>query len=368
MEVNADEMVIKSDSEEEMLVDIKETLERLQVINLKLDLKKCSFEVEEGREKMLPFMQTLKNCTSGKMIQCTTKANKAFRRMKELLEPLPIVTALVNGKTLIVYLLASEESIRLMLVDPEGKEYTYALRFKFETTNNKAEYEALLAGLRIAKEMKIQELIIFVDSQLVANQVNGLFEARKPVIKQYLEKAKELLVNFPTYSKEHIKRDQNKKACALSKLLAKEVLVELLQEKSITQKEIILVTMVKVRKSITSQGHHPRGPLPIAPGGASLPPPSKRTGRSKKQEVVKGKERRLGKTHQGWVDVLPQVLWAYRTTLKSSNGETPFSLVYGSEAIISIEISVETRRIQDFDPKKNKKKTQGRLDILKERR
>ncbi|GJS14870.1 reverse transcriptase domain-containing protein [Tanacetum coccineum] len=38
----------------------------------------------------------------------------------------------------------------LMLIDPAGKEYTYALRFEFETTNNEAEYEALLAGLRIA--------------------------------------------------------------------------------------------------------------------------------------------------------------------------------------------------------------------------
>ncbi|GKC88583.1 reverse transcriptase domain-containing protein, partial [Tanacetum coccineum] len=59
----------------------------------------------------------------------------------------------------------------LMVVSPEGKEYTYALKFEFETTNNEAEYKALLAGLRIAKEMEIRELIIFVDSQLVANQV-----------------------------------------------------------------------------------------------------------------------------------------------------------------------------------------------------
>ncbi|GKC62740.1 reverse transcriptase domain-containing protein [Tanacetum coccineum] len=49
MEVNADEMVIKSDSKEEMLADIKETLKRLQVINLKLNPKKYSFGVEEGR-------------------------------------------------------------------------------------------------------------------------------------------------------------------------------------------------------------------------------------------------------------------------------------------------------------------------------
>ncbi|GJX16870.1 reverse transcriptase domain-containing protein [Tanacetum coccineum] len=86
------------------------------------------------------------------------------------------------------------------------------------------------------------------------------------------------------------------------------------------------------------------------------------------KDIVKGMERRLGKTHQGWVDELPQVLWAHRTTPKSSNGENPFSLVYGSEAVIPIEISVKTRRIQDFDVKKNEKKRREDLDILEERR
>ncbi|GKE03970.1 reverse transcriptase domain-containing protein [Tanacetum coccineum] len=79
-------------------------------------------------------------------------------------------------------------------------------------------------------------------------------------------------------------------------------------------------------------------------------------------------ERRLGKTHQGWVDELPQVLWAHRTTPKSSNRETPFSLVYGSEAVIPIEISIEIRKIQDFDPKQNEKRRREDLDILEEKR
>ncbi|GKF55460.1 reverse transcriptase domain-containing protein, partial [Tanacetum coccineum] len=48
MEVNTDDMVIKSDSEEEMLANIEETLGRLQAINLKLNLRKCSFGVKEG--------------------------------------------------------------------------------------------------------------------------------------------------------------------------------------------------------------------------------------------------------------------------------------------------------------------------------
>ncbi|XP_071699937.1 uncharacterized protein [Rutidosis leptorrhynchoides] len=58
----------------------------------------------------------------------------------------------------------------LMLVNPEGKVFTYALRFEFNTTNNEAEYEALLVRLRMVMETKIEYLQTFIDSQLVANQ------------------------------------------------------------------------------------------------------------------------------------------------------------------------------------------------------
>ncbi|GJV55566.1 reverse transcriptase domain-containing protein [Tanacetum coccineum] len=86
------------------------------------------------------------------------------------------------------------------------------------------------------------------------------------------------------------------------------------------------------------------------------------------REIIKGMERRLGKTHQAWINELPQVLWAHRTTPKSSNRETPFSLVYGLEAVIPIEISMETKRVQDFDPKENEKRRREDLDILEEMR
>ncbi|GKC54308.1 reverse transcriptase domain-containing protein [Tanacetum coccineum] len=137
----------------------------------------------------------------------------------------------------------------LMLVSPEGKEYTYALRFEFETTNNEAEYEALLADLRIVEEMEIKNLVIYIYSQVVLNQVKGLFEARQPVIKQYLEKTKEILKSFDTYSMEYIRRNQNKKTDALSKLafmtfehLIKEVLVEVLANRLINRKEVSTIT------------------------------------------------------------------------------------------------------------------------------
>ncbi|GJS20157.1 reverse transcriptase domain-containing protein [Tanacetum coccineum] len=76
----------------------------------------------------------------------------------------------------------------LILTNPEGVEFTYAMRFRFEATNNEAEYEALIAGLRIAKQIGVKNLQANVDSRLVANQVNGSYVAKEPGMVQYLEK------------------------------------------------------------------------------------------------------------------------------------------------------------------------------------
>ncbi|GJW35686.1 reverse transcriptase domain-containing protein [Tanacetum coccineum] len=66
----------------------------------------------------------------------------------------------------------------LILMDLEGMEYSYALRLNFSNSNNDAEYEALLPGLRIAVEMRVEKMHAFVDSKLVANQVEDSYEAR----------------------------------------------------------------------------------------------------------------------------------------------------------------------------------------------
>ena len=55
----------------------------------------------------------------------------------------------------------------IVLETPEGRSLCYALRLEFPSTNNEAEYEALIAGLRIAKELNIKALQIYSDSQLI---------------------------------------------------------------------------------------------------------------------------------------------------------------------------------------------------------
>ena len=61
----------------------------------------------------------------------------------------------------------------VMLISPEGRRILYALRLDFPATNNEAEYEALLAGLRLTKDMRAKSLVVFINSQLVVNQIRG---------------------------------------------------------------------------------------------------------------------------------------------------------------------------------------------------
>ncbi|GKE68703.1 reverse transcriptase domain-containing protein, partial [Tanacetum coccineum] len=67
----------------------------------------------------------------------------------------------------------------LILTNPEGVEFTYAMRFRFEATNNEAKYKALIAGFRIAEQMGVKNLQANVDSRLVDNQVNGSYVAKE---------------------------------------------------------------------------------------------------------------------------------------------------------------------------------------------
>ncbi|GKC08675.1 reverse transcriptase domain-containing protein [Tanacetum coccineum] len=136
----------------------------------------------------------------------------------------------------------------LILTSLEGTEFTYALRFRFDATNNEAEYEALIAGLRIAEQIGVKNLQAFVDSRLVANQVNETYIAKEPCMIKYLEKVKNLTSTFKEFSIKQVRRGENKKTDALSKMtstsfahLSKQVLVEELKEKSIDEREVLVV-------------------------------------------------------------------------------------------------------------------------------
>nr|GEY85857.1 reverse transcriptase domain-containing protein [Tanacetum cinerariifolium] len=179
IEVYVDDLVVKSHTEAEMVRDIEETV--LQ----------------------LPSPQTVKEVQSlnEKLASLNRKISAAVSDLKKCIKR---VTSVGLRKW--------SKRAGLILTNPEGVEFTYALRYQFAASNNKAEYEALVAGLRIATQMGVKNIQVNVDSKVVANQVLGT---------------------------------KNKQADALSKIastsfahLSKQVLVEVPENKSIKEKEV----------------------------------------------------------------------------------------------------------------------------------
>ncbi|XP_074342442.1 uncharacterized protein LOC141680000 [Apium graveolens] len=106
----------------------------------------------------------------------------------------------------------------IVLVSPEGHHLMSAIHFKFYATNNDAEYEALINGLKIALEMGVRNLIARSDSEMVVNQVNGGFQARGPRTELYLRCTQCLIGMFKEVRLECVLREKNSNADALEKM------------------------------------------------------------------------------------------------------------------------------------------------------
>ena len=77
-----------------------------------------------------------------------------------------------------------------MLLSPEGDVVECMIRLDFPTTNNEAEYEALVAGLDLARAVGAISIVIYYDSQVITNQVNGDYECKGERMKRYLDQVK----------------------------------------------------------------------------------------------------------------------------------------------------------------------------------
>ncbi|KAK8940807.1 hypothetical protein KSP39_PZI010809 [Platanthera zijinensis] len=105
----------------------------------------------------------------------------------------------------------------VVLINPNGVKLEQAIKFYFPVTNNQAEYEALLASLRLARELGIDHVHIKNDSLVMASQVLGNFETREPVLKKYLVLVKVEIGRFKSFTIEHIPRTENEEANVLAK-------------------------------------------------------------------------------------------------------------------------------------------------------
>ncbi|GJV09473.1 reverse transcriptase domain-containing protein [Tanacetum coccineum] len=235
----------------------------------------------------------------------------------------------------------------LVLIDPAGVEYTYAIRLNFASTNNKAEYEVLLVGLRITEKMKVQELKVKVDSKLVACQMNGEFVANNDGMAKYLAKAKELSTSFKRFSITNVPRNLNKKVDVLSKLasvafnhLTKEILVEVLSTKSVEVQEMNAIVEEEEDNWMT---------LIIKCLEEGIWPKDENEARTLRikinQYVIEG-----------------------GNLFKNSYLSLMLSLIYKSEAVILAEIGIPTYRTIQWNEAQNEEEMRLNLDLVQERR
>ena len=77
-------------------------------------------------------------------------------------------------------------------------------------------------------------------------------------------------------------------------------------------------------------------------------------------------KKRLDDAKGEWVEELSHVLWTYRTTPRRSIGKTPFSMTYGAETVIPLEIGFPTLRTSSFTPSSNDGLLEKSLDLIKE--
>ena len=104
----------------------------------------------------------------------------------------------------------------VVIQTPEGDKIECMIRLDFPTTNNKAEYEALVAGLNLAKAASAENMIVHCDFQVITSQIKGDYECRNERMKKYLEEMKNRISSLEVKFVQ-IPREENECANRLAK-------------------------------------------------------------------------------------------------------------------------------------------------------
>jgi len=107
-------------------------------------------------------------------------------------------------------------AIGVVVKDDSQKEVARISEYIGYATNNKAEYRAVIAALDKAMKLEADELVLYIDSELVVRQLNGRYKVKSCSILPLYTKANELLKGFKKVSIIHVNREQNTEADMLA--------------------------------------------------------------------------------------------------------------------------------------------------------
>ncbi|XP_065623023.1 uncharacterized protein LOC136064769 [Quercus suber] len=241
----------------------------------------------------------------------------------------------------------------------DGDKIQCMIRLDFPTTNNEAEYEALVAGLDLAKVASAEGMVVHCNSQVITSQISGVYECKSERMKKYLEEVKNRIGSLKVTFVQ-IPREENKCANRLAKAASAEFMMvpdQIRDTKSARLRQQIAVHNNAFKDFCSELGirnHYLSPAHPQANGQV------KATNRS----LLKIIKTRLEGAKGNWPDELPSVLWAYRTIAKTPTGETPFRLAYGSKAVIPAEVGLTSYRVENYNKDKNEEALRLQLDLV----
>lgn len=100
----------------------------------------------------------------------------------------------------------------IVLLDPTRKVIRKGGKYLGKGTNNLAEYQALILGLKVALELGVKNLICFLDSELLVKQLSGLYKIKSPNLVKSFAEVKKMEGQFDHIKYEHVNREENSEA------------------------------------------------------------------------------------------------------------------------------------------------------------
>ncbi|RDX84705.1 Gypsy retrotransposon integrase-like protein 1, partial [Mucuna pruriens] len=306
--------------------------------------------------------------------------------------------------------------VEIILEGPDGVMIEQSLQFEFQASNNQAGYEALLVGMKLARELRLQVSTAKSDSQLATSQVSREYQVENSQLMKYWDRVQkrdctyyirrcnkcqwfadihrappkqshlitsswpfyvwgvDILGSFPPAT------NQVKFLIVAVNYFTKWVEVE----------SMAMITMEKIKKfywkklichfglpSIIILDNDTQfmtwlvvkfcSQLGIKQSFTSVEHPQiNRQVELANKVVLKDLKKRLEEAKGLWAEELAQVLWSYHTTPDLTTQETPFRLTFDTNTMIPIEIEKPYSRAIFFQPAQNEEEKRANLDLLQE--